>query len=127
MALYAQISEIVAPAQAYAGSRVDIVVKIKNLYSTVISLMVGGALEYGVSPWPGIEYPQTGADVEGGATYSFNGYFYMPDKAVTLHAYSYWYGGDGSWHFDDEKTRLVAIAALTPLVSEFKIMDFAKV
>jgi hypothetical protein len=51
----------------------------------------------------------------------------MPDKAVTLHAYSYWYGGDGSWNFDDEKTKLVAIAALTPLVSEFKIMDFTKV
>ena len=48
MATYAQIIEIVAPAQAYSGSRVDITVKIKNLYSSVISLMVGGALEYGV-------------------------------------------------------------------------------
>ena len=102
-------------------------VKIKNLYSTVISIMVGGALEYGVSPWQGIEFPQTGANVEGGDTYSFNGYFYMPDKAVTLHAYSYWYGGDGYWHFDDDLTRLVSIGALTQLVSEFKIMDFVKI
>jgi len=127
MATYSQIVEIVAPAQAYSGSRVDITVKIKNLYDSVISLMVGGALEYGVSPWPGLEYPQSGADVEGGVTYSFNGYFYMPDRAVTIHGYSYWYGGDGYWHFDDEKTKGVNIAALSPLVSEFKITDFAKV
>jgi len=127
MALYAQITEIVAPAQALSGSMVDITVKIKNLYSEVISLMVGGGLEYGVSPWPGITYPQSGADVAAGATYSFNGYFYMPDKAVTIHAYSYWYGGDGYWHFDDEKTRAIAIAALTPVLSEFRISDYLKV
>jgi len=127
MATYAQITEIVAPAQAYPGSRVDITVKVKNLYTSIISLMVGGALEYGVSPWPDVIYPQSGADIEGGATYSFNGYFYMPDKSVTIHAYSYWYGGDGYWHFDEEKTRGVSLAALTPLVSEFKITDFARV
>ncbi len=127
MSTYAQITEIVAPAQAYPGSRVDITVKVKNLYTSVISLMVGGALEYGVSPWPDVIYPQSGADVAGGATYSFNGYFYMPDKSVTIHAYSYWYGGDGYWHYDEEKTRGVSLVALTPLVSEFKITDFARV
>ncbi|MDD5703073.1 MAG: hypothetical protein PHU23_13605 [Dehalococcoidales bacterium] len=127
MATYAQIVEIVAPAQAYPGNKVDITVKVKNLYASVISLMVGGALEYGASPWPEITYPQSGADVDGGVTYSFNGYFYMPDKSVTIHAYSYWYGGDGYWHLDDEKTKGVNIGALTPLVSEFKITDFAKV
>ena len=110
MATYAQIVEIVAPAQASSGSRVDITVKVKNLYASVISLMVGGALEYGVSPWPGITYPQSGADVAGGSTYTFNGYFYMPDKSVTIHAYSYWYGGDGYWHFDDEMTKVVNLA-----------------
>jgi hypothetical protein len=125
--LYAQITEIVAPSQAASGSRVDIVVRIKNLYSSVISMMVGGALEYGISPWPGITYPLNGADIEGGATYSFNGYFYMPDKAVTIHAYSYWYGSDGNWYFDDDKTKGVSLATLSPLISEFKITDFARV
>jgi len=127
MATYAQITEIVAPSQAYPGSKVDITVKVKNLYASVISLMVGGALDYGGSPWPDLTYPQSGADVEGGTTYSFNGYFYMPDNSVAIHAYSYWYGGDGYWHFDEEKTRGVSLAALTPLVSEFKITDFARV
>jgi hypothetical protein len=127
MAQYADVIEIVAPSQAAPGDLVNITVRIKNLYSAPIGIMVGGALEYGVSPWPGITFPSNSANVDGGATYSFNGYFYMPDKAVTIHAYSYWYGADGYWYFDDEMTKVVNLAALTPQVSEFKIADFYKV
>ena len=127
MAQYADIVGIVAPSQAASGSRVDITVRVKNLYSAPIGIMVGGALEYGVSPWPGITFPSNSANVGAGVTYSFSGYFYMPDKAVTIHAYSYWYGADGYWHFDDEMTKQVNLAALTPQVSEFKIADFYRV
>jgi hypothetical protein len=127
MAQYADIIEIAAPSQAAAGSRVDITVRVKNLYSSPIGIMVGGALEYGVSPWPGITFPSNSANVGAGATYSFSGYFYMPDKGVTIHTYSYWYGADNAWHFDDEMTKAVNLAALTPQVSEFKIADFYKV
>jgi hypothetical protein len=127
MAQYADVIEIVAPSQAAPGDLVNITVRIKNLYSAPIGIMVGGALEYGVSPWPGITFPSNSANADGGATYSFNGYFYMPDKAVTIHAYSYWYGADGYWYFDDEMTKVVNLAALTPQVSEFKIADFYKV
>lgn len=127
MAQYADVIEITAPSQAASGSRVDITVKIKNLYSAPIGIMVGGALEYGVSPWPGITFPDYYANVDAGATYPFSGYFYMSDKAVTVHAYSYWYGADGAWHFDDEMTKQVSLAALSPQVSEFKIADFYKI
>ena len=127
MAQYAQIVEIVAPSQAVSGERVDITVRIKNTYSAAIGIMVGGALEYGVSPWPGIEFPTNSANVGGGTTYSFSGSFMMPDKRVTVHAYSYWYGADDYWHFDDEMTKAVNLAALAPQVSEFKIADFTKV
>ena len=107
MALYAEIVEIVAPAGAVTGSRVDITVKIRNTHSAAIGIMVGGALEYGVSPWPGITFPTSSTNVNAGATYSFSGYFTMPDRKVTIHAYSYWYGADGAWHFDDEMTKVV--------------------
>jgi len=127
MAQYADIVEIVAPSQAVSGERVDITVKIKNTYSSAIGIMVGGALEYGVTPWPGISFPENSANANAGATYSFGGSFIMPDKKVTVHAYSYWYGADGYWHFDDEMTKVVNLAALTPQVSEFKIADFTKV
>jgi len=127
MAQYAQIIEIVAPSQAIAGERVDITVRVKNLYSAPIGVMVGGALEYGVTPWPGISFPENYANVDGGAVQSFNGYFIMPERAVTVHVYSYWYGADGYWYIDDEETRSVSVATLAPQVSEFRIADFYKV
>jgi len=105
MAYYADIVSIVAPSEAPAGSRVDITVKIKNKHTSAIGIMAGGALEYGVSPWPTINYPDNIANVEGGATRSFNGYFTMPGSRVTIHAYSYYYGADGAWHFDDEEVK----------------------
>ena len=127
MAQYADIVEIVAPSQATPGNTVSITVRIKNTYSDAMGVMVGGALECGVSPWPGIDFPEDYANVSGGATYSFSGSFTMPNSQVTIHAYSYWYGADGYWYFDDEMTKVVNLAALTPQVSEFQIVDFYKV
>ncbi|MDD5082515.1 MAG: hypothetical protein PHU08_03980 [Dehalococcoidales bacterium] len=127
MAQYAQIVEIGAPSPAVPGERVDITVRIKNTYSAAIGVMVGGSLEYGVTPWPGISFPENNANVDGGAIQSFSGYFIMPDRAVTIHTYSYWYGADGYWYLDDERTAYVAAATLSPQVSEFRIADFYKV
>jgi len=127
MAQYAEIVEIVAPAEAAVGSRVDITVRIKNRYASSIGIMVGGALEYGVTPWPGINFPDDTENVAGGVTHSFNGWFTMPNKRVTIHAYSYYYAG-GSWYFDDEMTRAVDLAAAIP--SQFgsiEIVRYAKV
>ncbi|MFC2032085.1 hypothetical protein ACFLUS_01750 [Chloroflexota bacterium] len=107
MAQYADIIEIVAPSQALPSDPVSITVKVKNLYSATIGIMVVGALEHGVTPWPGISFPMSSANVNAGATYPFNGNFTMPDKAITIHAYRYWYGADGYWHFDDEMAKAV--------------------
>ena len=112
MAQYADITSITAPSEAMEGSRVDITVKIKNLYSATIGIMVGGALEYGVSPWPGITFPENSANVGPGSTRSFSGYFTMPNKKVTIHAYSYYYGSDGSWHSDDEMIKIVNLVSI---------------
>jgi len=128
MAQYADIIEIIAPSQAAQGDRVGIIVRIKNTYSGAIGIMVVGVPEYeGLPSGLYITFLESSANVDGGATYSFSGYFYMPDKKVTIHAYSYWYGADGSWYLDDEMTKTVNLAALTPQVSEFKIADFYKV
>ena len=106
---YTQITGIVAPSSAAPGSRVDITVKIKNIYSSTIGIMVGGSLDYGVTPWPSITFPTYSANVDAGQTYSFSGYFTMPDKKVTIHAYSYWYGDDG-WHYDEEMTKNMSVS-----------------
>ncbi len=111
MAQYADIIEIVAPGEAQAGSRVDITVRVRNTHSGAIGIMVGGSLDYGVSPWPGISFPEPSANVDGGVTQGFAGWFTMPDQKVTIHAYSYWYGADGYWYFDDEMTKVINPAA----------------
>ena len=126
--LYADIVEIVAPSSAVAGQTVNIQVKIKNKYSSTIGIMVGGALDYGVTPWPGIEFPADRANVPGGATQSFDGWFTMPDSDIRIHVYSYYYSAEtGYWYFDDEKTKNVSLAELVPAFSDFKIKDYIKV
>lgn len=115
MSLYAEITQITAPSEATAGSSVSVQVKIKNKHSSTIGIMVGGALEYGVSPWPPISFPANQATVAAGATATFSGLFtmpyYPPGKEIVIHAYSYWYGSDYAWHFDDEKTKTVITVA----------------
>jgi hypothetical protein len=54
-----------------------------------------------------IQFPVSSVNVDAGATYPFAGYFTMPDKKVTIHIYSYWYGADDLWHLDDEMTKAV--------------------
>ena len=127
MAQYADVIEIVAPAQAAPGTRVDITIRVRNTYSGAIGIMVGGELEYGPLPWTGIDLTENSANVDGGVTYSFGGSFIMPSGRVTIHAYSYWYGSDGYWYFDDEMTKVVNLMSLSPQVSEFKIADFYRV
>lgn len=121
MAVYADIVEIEAPSEAAEGSRVDITVRIKNKHTSTIGIMVGGALEYGVTPWPGITFPDSVANVSGGDTHSFSGSFYMPSSDVKIHAYSYYYGADGYWHFDDEMVKTVRLSEV--IESEFGAIE----
>jgi hypothetical protein len=128
MVQYADIVEIVAPTQAAQGDRVDITVKIKNTYSGAIGIKVVGVPEYeGLPSGLYITFPVSSTNVNGGITYSFSGYFNMPNKKVTIHIYSYWYGSDELWYIDDEMTKVVNLTASTPQVSDFKITDFYKV
>jgi len=123
---YTDIVEIDAPGEAVAGQRVDIEVKIKNTYSATIGIMVGGALDYGETPWPTIDFPDNSANVAAGATHTFHGSFTMPDSDVTIHAYSYFYGSDGYWYFDDEETKDVTVVELVPEFSQFEILDYRR-
>jgi len=131
MAQVAEIIEIVAPSEAVAGITVTIRVTIKNIASVEAGIMVGGALEYGPTPWPSITFPNDWANFPPGESYYFEGYFTMPDSDVTIHAYSYWYGrlpGEtwDSWHFDNEKTKDVKLTELASDVTQFEISDYVK-
>ena len=122
MAQYADIVEIAAPSSAAAGSRVDIVARVRNTHSAPIGIKVVGVPEYeGLPPGLYIVFPVESANVNAGATYSFNGYFTMPSKKVTGHMYSYWYGADSLWHLDDQMTEAVDLAAVP--ASEFGMIE----
>lgn len=130
--LYTEITEIVAPSSAVAGQAVDIQVKVKNLHTSTIGIMVGGALEYGITPWPTINFPDDQDNVAAGATKTFYGSFtmpyYPPGKIIKIHAYSYFYAE--GWYFDDEKTKDVETVAPVepePTFSEFGVTAFSKV
>ena len=127
MAQYAEIVEIVAPAEAVTDSQVNVTVKIKNITSIPIIIRVYGTLLYGGETWLGIEFPFDRSWALAGQTYSFDGYFTMPDKKVTIYAYSYWSTDGSFWYLDDEKTKEVKLAELAPAFSEFKITDYVKV
>lgn len=124
--VYTEITSVEAPASAIAGSRVSVRVTIKNKHSAQIGIMVGGAIENGVSPWPTISFPNYWANFPAGVSYYFDGSFIMPANAVVIHAYSYYYGGDGAWHFDDERTKNVGLGAAE---AEFRSLSvsYAKV
>jgi hypothetical protein len=109
--VYTEITAVEAPGLASIGSLVQVRVTIKNKTASAIGIMVGGALEYGVSPWPTISFPNYWANFPAGQSYYFDGTFTMPAFAVVIHAYSYYYGADSSWHFDDEKARNVGLGA----------------
>ena len=127
MAYYADIVEIMAPGEAKHGSRVDITVRIKNTYSSPIGIMSNGALEYGVSSWPGILFPNPNSNVNAGVTHSFSGYFTMPEKRTTIHAYSYYYGADSSWHLDDEMTKTIDVTEeIESQFGSIEILSYAR-
>lgn len=111
MAQYAEITNIEVPDKAVAGSRVDVRVTIKNKASFEIGIMVGGALEYGVTPWPTITFPNNWANFPAGQSYYFGGYFTMPSARTKVHAYSYFYTAEG-WVFDDEEIKTIEVAGV---------------
>jgi len=107
---YSDVVEIIAPDTAQAGQTVNVTIKIKSKCSNIFTVACIGVydseerfidwLTYNISP---------------GETHSFDGSFvmpyYPPGKVITIHGYSYWYGQDDSWHFDDEKTKDVVTIA----------------
>ncbi len=131
MAQYAEIVEIVAPAKAAAGSRVDIVIRIRNKYTATVLVMAGGALEYlayTVIPWPKITIPSDTADIPAGGTCDFAGYFTMPDSWVILHGYSYFYSPAHYAFIPDDHVQKVIESTVPPVpqpqFSEFAISDY---
>lgn len=102
---YTDIVEIVAPSSARVGETVPVTIEIRNKYSASLHVAAIGLFDSEVHfiDWPDYWIPA-------GESHSFSGSFIMPDRGVTVHAYSYYEAADGSWYFDDEAGKDVSLA-----------------
>jgi len=125
---YTEIFEVVAPYQADPGSSVGVMVKVKNLYSSALTVMVRGELRYGIVPYPYLYFTPEPIDIPAGDWWAFWGSFIMPGAKTTLYIVSYYKTVDAYFNADDSILQDIAVPAPTvPAISEFKISDYMKV
>ena len=119
--MYADIIKIDAPSSAAVGDTVIIDVSVKNIDSNDWNIAVTAGYDSNSVPFQ-FDYLL----VSPGQTVIFRGWFTMPSKNVKVTAWS-WHWDGNSWVQDDLMTNDIAVAVLTPQVSEFQIADFSKV
>lgn len=102
---YTDIVDIVAPSSAVAGEAVPVTIKIKNIWTDYVYVAAIGIWD---SEERFIDWLKEW--IPAGATRSFSGSFIMPNRGVTIHAYTYFQAGDGNWYSDDEAEKDVALA-----------------
>lgn len=119
--MYADIVRIDAPSSASQDDQAIVDVSVKNISGSDQYLAVTGVFDSTSFPFQ-FDYllvsPQE--------TMIFRGWFVMPSKSVRVTAWS-WYWDGSKWVQEDQVTKDIALAALTPQVSEFQIADFYKV
>ncbi len=119
---WTSIVGIIAPAEATPGDRVNIEVRVKNIgeFGFYIAVTVQ---QDGVDVVMTPDY----AGVDPGAIQSFYGSFTMPNSAVTISVWSFFWDGT-SWIQDDYATRDVALAKVgAPEFQGFAINQYNKV
>ncbi|GAI04014.1 unnamed protein product, partial [marine sediment metagenome] len=102
---YTNIVDIVAPSSARAGETVSVTIRIKNIWTGYVHVAAIGLWD---SEERFIDWLREW--ISAGDTYSFSGSFVMPDRDVTIHAYSYFEAADDYWYFDDEAEKAVSLA-----------------
>ena len=119
--MYADIIKIDAPSSAAVGDTVIIDVSVKNISNNDWNIAVTAVYES-----TSVSFQFDYLLVSPGQTVVFRGWFTMPSKNVKVTAWS-WHWDGNSWVQDDLMTKDIAVAVLTPQVSEFQIADFSKV
>ncbi|MBA7596435.1 hypothetical protein ES703_03405 [subsurface metagenome] len=101
---YTEITEIVAPSSAKAGDWVAVTIKVKNIWTDYVGVWTTGIYD---SAELIIDFEDW---IPAGSTHEYMGGFIMPDRDVTIHAYTYYLAVDG-YRFDDEAEKRVSLAA----------------
>ena len=119
--MYADIVKIDAPSSVSEGEQVIVDVSVKNISGSDQYLAVTGVFDS-----TSFTFQFDYLLVSPQQTVIFRGWFAMPSKSVRVTAWS-WYWDGSKWVQEDQMTKDIALAALTPQVSEFQIADFYKV
>jgi len=117
----ADITKIDAPSSVPAGEQVIVDVSVKNI--SVSDQYIAVTAVYDSTSFP---FQFDYLLVSPGQTVIFRGVFTMPSENVRVTAWSWSWDGS-KWVQDDQMTKDIALAVLTPQVSEFQILDFSKV
>lgn len=116
---YTDIIEIVAPSSATAGETVPVTINIRNKYSASLHVAAVGIYDTEQRFIDWLDYW-----IPAGATHSFSGSFIMPDRDVTIHAYSYYEDAEGYWRFDDEAAKDVSLAEVFAGIISRKELEY---
>ena len=100
---YTDIVEIVAPSSAKAGDWVNVTIKVKNIWTGWVHVRTYGIYD---SEETFIDFTDW---IPAGSTHEYGGAFIMPDRAVTIHAYTYYEDENGYWRSDDEAEKTVSL------------------
>lgn len=120
-ATVAQITNVSAPASALPGDQPIVDVSVKNISSTDKYIAVTGQLDSTGLSWQ-FDYLL----VSPGQTVVMRGWFTMPNNAVRVNLWSWWWDGS-KWVVDDMRTINIALGAVTPQFRGFGIADYSKV
>lgn len=108
---YTEIVGIIAPSSAAAGATVNIEVRVRNLHTATIYISATGRVN-------GLDlfFGATSYAVSSGAVQSFHDAFIMPNRAVILEVWSWYWGTDQEWHLDDDAVKNISLG----VVEEYK-------
>lgn len=105
---YTEIVEIDVPSEAEAGQLVNFVVRVKNLADYAIYIKLEGAVN-GDAVLFILDY----AVVNSKSTFSFAGFFNMPNVSSEVFVWCYYWTGD-EWRHDDSKQQSIALSQEIP-------------
>jgi len=116
---YTDIVEVIAPDKAIVGDTVQVIVRVKNLYTEAIYIAVTGRYNE-----TNLSFSPPNAAVSAGQTYDFTTFFTMPQKDIRVHLWSWYWARE--WYQDDYTYKDI-IAEAVPVFKELKIEDYVTV
>ena len=108
-----QIVGVITPQSAEQGEQVEVVVRVKNVYSAAVAYVaVTGS--YGTTPLPQEVWTPVVTSIEAQQTVDFATVITMPNKSISVNVGAWYYGTDGVFHLNDQKSVNITLGTEEP-------------